>query len=131
MLQVFVYGTLKPGEVNYPAYCADKVESTTPAWVTGQLFDLSLGYPAMTQERGKVFGYLLTFADEVVLEHLDSLEGYHPQRPESENEYYRQAVAVTDTSGKSLGEAWAYFMTPEKVKQLQGVFIPSGEWRGV
>lgn len=131
VLQVFVYGTLKPGEANYPAYCADTVETATPAWVTGQLFDLPFGYPAMTQESGRVFGYLLSFADEAVLTKLDTLEGYHPQNSESDNEYYRQEVMVTDMAGESLGLAWAYFMTPEKVKQFQGVFVPSGKWRGV
>jgi gamma-glutamylcyclotransferase (GGCT)/AIG2-like uncharacterized protein YtfP len=84
----------------------------------------------MTQDLGKVVGYLLTFADRAVLNNLDLLEGYHPQRHESDNEYYRQEVQVTDFSGQPLGLAWAYFMTLEQVKQLQGVFVPSGEWRG-
>ena len=49
MLKVFVYGTLKPGQVNFARYCGgDRMLATLPAQVHGKLFELSLGYPAMT-----------------------------------------------------------------------------------
>jgi len=131
MIKVFVYGTLKPGKYNYALYCEGKVIEATKAYGKGQLFDLSLGYPGMTIGEGKVQGFLLSFKDETVLEHLDQLESYSPQRPDEENEYYRQEIMVYGDSGESLGVAWAYLMTSEKVKQFQGVFLPSGDWQEI
>ncbi|NET53980.1 MAG: gamma-glutamylcyclotransferase, partial [Merismopedia sp. SIO2A8] len=42
--KVFVYGTLKPGEVNYDQYCASKVVEEIRAIAFGELFDLPIGY---------------------------------------------------------------------------------------
>jgi len=129
LLQVFVYGTLKPGEANYPAYCADKVINYQEAYTKGKIYHLpALGYPGMTEEEGKVQGFLLTFADFSALKNLDQLEGYDPQRHLSDNEYYRQKILVYDSSDKFLAEAWAYFMTFEKVKNKGGILITSGCW---
>jgi gamma-glutamylcyclotransferase (GGCT)/AIG2-like uncharacterized protein YtfP len=47
MISVFVYGTLKPNEANYQKYCAGKVIREIKAFTWGQLFHLSLGYPAI------------------------------------------------------------------------------------
>ncbi|MBR8828264.1 MAG: gamma-glutamylcyclotransferase [Gomphosphaeria aponina SAG 52.96 = DSM 107014] len=130
MLKVFVYGTLKPGEANYPPYCAGKVIYSTKAYTRGKLYHLpSLGYPAMTEGEEKVEGFLLTFADSSVLANLDQLEDYDPQRHPSENEYYRQKILVYDPAGKYLAPGWSYFMTTEKVQQLGGIWLPSGCWR--
>ncbi|MDB9315329.1 gamma-glutamylcyclotransferase [Spirulina sp. CS-785/01] len=74
VLSVFVYGTLKPGERNYPRYCAGKVVQQQPAFTWGTLYHLSLGYPGMTEGEEKVQGTLLTFSDERVLADLDSLQ---------------------------------------------------------
>ncbi|AFY76804.1 MAG: gamma-glutamylcyclotransferase [Hydrococcus sp. C42_A2020_068] len=127
-LKVFVYGTLKPGECNYQSYCADKVVEAKKAYTWGELYHLPLGYPALTQGNRKAIGFLLTFADEGVLERLDELEDYHPQRSPQENEYERHKLLVYDLSGEPLGEAWGYLMALEKVRQLGGVLVPSGWW---
>ncbi|MGK7874413.1 MAG: gamma-glutamylcyclotransferase [Xenococcaceae cyanobacterium] len=128
LLKVFVYGTLKPGEANYQYYCAGKVIEATRAYALGQLFHLPPGYPAMTPGNSRVEGFLLTLADSAVLEILDELEGYHPQRSPQENQYYRQKILVYNLSGKPLGKAWGYFMTSEQVRQLGGILLPSGWW---
>jgi gamma-glutamylcyclotransferase (GGCT)/AIG2-like uncharacterized protein YtfP len=130
MLRVFVYGTLKPGQVNYARYCGDLVLHSIPAQVRGQLFELCLGYPGMTLGETWVQGYLLLFADESVLEALDRLEDYQPHRLEAQNEYQRIEVEVFDREGqKPLSFAWTYFMMPHKVKQYDGRLIASGEWQ--
>ena len=36
LLQIFVYGTLKPGEENYQKYCAGKVVNSTRAVAQGK-----------------------------------------------------------------------------------------------
>ncbi|WP_013324172.1 gamma-glutamylcyclotransferase family protein [Gloeothece verrucosa] len=128
-MKVFVYGTLKPGEVNYPYYCADYVSEALEAYTYGKLFHLRYcGYPAMTVGGEQVKGVLLTFNDDSVLIKLDELEGYNPGGLGADNEYYRQKIAVYAFSGEFLANAWGYLMMPEKVKQLGGVVIASGWW---
>jgi gamma-glutamylcyclotransferase (GGCT)/AIG2-like uncharacterized protein YtfP len=45
-LRVFVYGTLKQGGRNHPAYCRG-ILAVEPARVLGQLYDLPAGYPML------------------------------------------------------------------------------------
>lgn len=127
-VKVFVYGTLKPGEINYDRYCVGKVVQEKPAIAYGQLYHLSLGYPGMILGDGQVQGFLLTFADSAIFESLDQLEDYNPNRRPEDNEYNREQIIVYDLAGQSLGLAWVYFMTLEKVQDFQGIFIPSGCW---
>ena len=129
-INVFVYGTLKPGERNYPHYCADKTIQETKAYTWGQLYHLSLGYPAMTEGDNKIEGYLLTFADTNILTSLDELEDYQPNRSPDLNEYYRQQVSVYNLADNFLGLAWSYFMSLEKIRQLKGIPVNSGAWHG-
>lgn len=129
-LKIFVYGTLKPEETNYQRYCAGKVVEAKRAIAFGQLFDLPLGYPAMTIGASPVQGFLLTFADPNVLSILDELEDYDPQRLPEENEYYRQQIDIYSPTGQALGLAWVYLMTSKQVQYLEGSPIPSGWWSG-
>ena len=129
-LNVFVYGTLKPGEVNYQHYCAGKVVEEQSAIAFGQLYDLPLGYPAMTVGESPVHGFLLTFADRSALTALDELEDYNPNRLPHENEYERQQIEIYNLSAQSLGRAWVYLMTSEQVQRLGGVLMRSGWWSG-
>jgi gamma-glutamylcyclotransferase (GGCT)/AIG2-like uncharacterized protein YtfP len=127
-IRVFVYGTLKPGEVNYQRYCEGKVIAAQPAIALGQLFDLPLGYPAMIPGDNQVRGFLLTFTEPTLLTVLDELEDYNPQRIPEDNEYYRQQVTIYDLANQSLGQAWIYLMQPERVQRLGGTLISSGWW---
>lgn len=127
-LKVFVYGTLKPGEVNYNLYCGDQVVEAKKAIAFGQLFALPVGYPAMIPGEGLVQGFLLTFPNQAILSALDELEDYDPYRVAAENEYNRQQIEVYDLTRETLGIAWAYLMTFEQVKHFQGIPIPSGYW---
>ncbi|PSB14812.1 hypothetical protein C7B76_15225 [filamentous cyanobacterium CCP2] len=127
-LNVFTYGTLKPGERYYDRYCADKVLAIQEAIVYGQLYDLSLGYPAMTLGDRLVYGMLLSFADQKVLEALDELEDYSPHRPSEENEYLRIEQETFGVELQPLGRAWIYVMEQERVKRLKGVLLPEGRW---
>lgn len=128
LLKVFVYGTLKPGEVNYNRYCLGKVVEETRAIAFGQLFDLPVGYPAMTPGDSPVSGFLLTFTDTAILGVLDDLEGYNPHRTLDKNEYYRQKIQIYNLARQSLGWAWGYRMNSERVNRLGGIPIPSGWW---
>ncbi|MDZ8024651.1 MAG: gamma-glutamylcyclotransferase [Nostoc sp. DedQUE11] len=130
LVQVFVYGTLKPGEANYKRFCAGKVVDVKRAFVQGKLFALPMGYPAMTLGDGQVYGYLLSFANPAILNRLDVLEDYHPARQVSENLYSRKTIEVYQGEWVSLGWAWVYLMSLEQVDQLGGVLQPEGWWSG-
>ncbi|MGF1591213.1 MAG: gamma-glutamylcyclotransferase [Pleurocapsa sp.] len=125
---VFVYGTLKPGEANYAAYCGTKVVSQVTAYTRGSLYALPMGYPAMSKGESKVYGFLLTFDDSSILASLDQLEGYHEQRTPDLNEYERQLTLVYNHSDRPIGLAWAYYMTTTKIKQQRGKKVSSGCW---
>ena len=130
-MKVFVYGTLKPKEYNYQAYCVGRVIEETKAYTWGEIYHLpDLGYPGMTEGNNRVYGFLLTFADDSILSALDRLETYDPVRSPEDNEYQRLIVTAYRPSGESLGEAWAYFMTKAKVKKLGGILLPAGSWNG-
>ena len=128
MLRVFVYGTLKPGQSNYARYCGDRVIHVQEAQVQGKLFDLPLGYPAMTTGEDWVRGYLLQLQDPTILQKLDELEDYVCERDLMENEYERRWIEVFDFEFFSLGAAWAYFMEPAKVAHFGGICLPQGYW---
>lgn len=127
---VFVYGTLKPGEVNYQYYCAGKVLEVKRAIAFGKLFALPLGYPAMTTGESPVQGFLLSFPDWAILDELDFLEGFNPLAPADQNEYERQIIETYNLNLISLGSAWVYLMTPEQVDSLDGIFLNDGWWSG-
>jgi gamma-glutamylcyclotransferase (GGCT)/AIG2-like uncharacterized protein YtfP len=114
LLQVFVYGTLKPGEANYECYCASEVVDVKKAWVLGELYALPQGYPAMTQGNNSVYGYLLSFKDSKVLNNLDELEDYHPQRVASENLYNRTQVEIFDLENNSVASTKTIFKILQK-----------------
>ncbi|MCL6751930.1 gamma-glutamylcyclotransferase [Nostoc sp. CCCryo 231-06] len=130
LVRVFVYGTLKPDEANYKKYCAGKVVDVKRAFVEGKLFALSMGYPAMTLGDSQVYGYLLSFSNSRILNELDTLENYQPNRQASENLYNRQIIEVYEPQSLSLGWAWVYLMTLERVDQLGGFLQLDGWWSG-
>lgn len=128
-MNVFVYGTLKPGESNY-YLCEHQVLTAKQAVASGKLFHLPSGYPAMTPGDDQVHGYLLCFPDSLILPTLDDLEDYQSTRPMSENLYYRQSIKIFEPTGLSLGQAWVYLMTLDKVYQLSGIPQLDGCWKG-
>lgn len=128
MFKIFVYGTLKPKGKYYQIYCEGKTIEEVKCWTKGRLFDLPLGYPAMIKGNDQVFGYLLSFASFQDLEKLDELEGYSGEPNSPSNEYYREKIMVYNEANYPFDEAWTYFMTEEKVKALNGVFLSSGWW---
>lgn len=128
-MRVFVYGTLKPGEVNFKRYCEGKVNDIIPAYTYGHLYALNVGYPAMTVGDTQVSGMLLTFSDDKILADMDDLEDYDPNRSPSENLYQREWITLYTSSGESLGIAWGYRMAFWRVQQLGGIFLSSGCWR--
>ncbi|MDC0833421.1 gamma-glutamylcyclotransferase [Geitlerinema sp. CS-897] len=132
MVRVFVYGTLKPGGRFHKPYCGDRVVATQTGKVRGKLYHLPpVNYPAMTTGDDWVEGVVLSFNDDLALAKLDELEGYQQHRPPSQNEYNRYEIDVFDLhdSSKSLGTAWAYFMSVERVRSFGGIWLKTGNWQ--
>ncbi|MGA7937944.1 MAG: gamma-glutamylcyclotransferase family protein [Kovacikia sp.] len=141
-LKVFVYGTLKPGEINY-GLCARYVVNICEAIAPGQLYALPLGYPAMIPSssapfspQSQVHGFLLSFASPAILPILDQfeqhdpeeLERYAPGQTPEQNQYERRLIEVFTPHHSALGSAWAYTMTTEQVIRLSGVLLTEGTW---
>jgi gamma-glutamylcyclotransferase (GGCT)/AIG2-like uncharacterized protein YtfP len=147
-LQVFVYGTLKPGESNYNRYCEGNVLSVEPAIAPGKLYDFpQLGYPGMMRVESAdlathlatVQGVILSFADPNILKILDELEDYDQTRSPDQNEYLRQTITVTcrgaiatpKTILKNIQKTvWVYVMTHDTIQKLGGIWLPDGIWTG-
>lgn len=135
MLRVFVYGTLKPGEVAEHLW-AGQVEQVEPAIAIGQLYALPMGYPAMTPGAGWVQGFVLSFRSQALLDRLDDYEGHAPEIfapdvPEAvlaENSYARQWQPLYAPDQRSLPAAWIYQMTERQIQRLQGIHLPDGHW---
>ena len=141
-INVFVYGTLKPGGFYWPECCEGKVRSCQQARVRGRLYPLDAGYPALDasdvadtatsdQEESWVSGYVLTLTGPEVLEGFDQLEGYLEGRDPEANEYQRVRItAFTLPEGRAL-EVWTYVMDPRQIaKRKIGQAIPFRDGAG-
>lgn len=130
MIQVFVYGTLKPGE-SHDFLWADRAIATQTAIAHAALYQLPLGYPAIVLGTGMTYGSLLTVRDAEILAILDDYEQHDPIAIKpfgSGNDYERREITVFDLNQISIGKAWAYVMTDETIARLNGVLIPNGIW---
>jgi gamma-glutamylcyclotransferase (GGCT)/AIG2-like uncharacterized protein YtfP len=125
--QLFVYGTLKPGERAFADFCQPFAIATQSAQVRGRIYHLPLGYPAMTLEPGWVQGVLLTLSSSEPLSHLDAFEEYYPDRPAA-SAYQRQRHPIYDSAHNPLGWAWIYTMERDRVVALGGQWLPGGDW---
>ncbi|EDX84667.1 hypothetical protein S7335_2364 [Synechococcus sp. PCC 7335] len=134
-LAVFVYGTLKPGGRFHVRFCGMYLTEAIPAMVKGRLYSFPrLGYPAMTVGNDWVKGSLLRFVQPPetcadILQGLDRLEGYSPNRSDFENEYLRCEMTAFDLAQQPLQTAWSYVMSEEGVRSRGGIYLPNGDWR--
>jgi gamma-glutamylcyclotransferase (GGCT)/AIG2-like uncharacterized protein YtfP len=96
---LFVYGTLRPGEVRWHHMEPFVVGEGVDTAVFGALFDTGLGYPAATfGGSARILGRIYQLAPlQPALDHLDEVEG-------AVRGLYRRVVVSTE-SGQC---AWAY-----------------------
>ncbi|MFP4494273.1 MAG: gamma-glutamylcyclotransferase [Puniceicoccaceae bacterium] len=127
--RVFVYGTLKPGGLYWPRFCAGRVRAVRGARVRGRLYDLDAGYPALRIGGTEwVRGVVLDLAGPEVLRGIDRLEGFEPGRAEDRNEYNRRRTEAFDPGGEALGCVWTYEMDLRRIEASGGRLIPEGVW---
>jgi gamma-glutamylcyclotransferase (GGCT)/AIG2-like uncharacterized protein YtfP len=114
---VFVYGTLRPGDVRWPLLAPFVVGVGVVDEVDGALFDTGLDYPAAVfGATGRIVGQ--TF--ELVAHTLDHALAVLDEEEDTVDGLYRR-VAITTRSGLDV---WAY----EYGAGLQLIPIPSGDW---
>jgi len=99
---LFVYGTLMPGESNY-RQIAEFVRSSRPGNVEGVLVDLG-AFPAMIPGEGIVQGVVLEI-EAPALEITDRIEGF--SKDGTRCLYFREREAVALDDGSAL-TAWTY-----------------------
>ncbi|MEU0024548.1 gamma-glutamylcyclotransferase family protein [Streptomyces sp. NPDC006335] len=131
-LPFFVYGTLRPGEVNHDLFLRGRVRSEEPCRLVGaRLYD-GPGYPYVVEEAGgAVTGELVTprvDAYTELLVALDELEEYRPGDPR--NLYERVAREVIRTADGTSARAWVYVAAAPVAARLRarGELIESGDW---
>lgn len=126
-LPVFVYGTLRPGEKNYPGYLAGRTLCELSGTVAGELFFVAEGgYPYLQPGAGRVHGELMVLAPHQygeTLKCLDALEEYDSQ-DEANSVYLRRRTKVRLADG-SERLAWVYYWN---LADLVGRKIASGDF---
>ncbi|MFJ8465006.1 gamma-glutamylcyclotransferase family protein [Streptomyces swartbergensis] len=133
-LPFFVYGTLRPGEVNHDLFLRGRTRSEVPGRLSGAVLYEGPGYPYAVEEPGGgvVCGELVTAHPETyaeLLAELDRLEDYVPGDPRSLYERVERKV-VRDTDGAAV-RAWVYVAAPAVAARLRarGEPIAGGDWR--
>jgi gamma-glutamylcyclotransferase (GGCT)/AIG2-like uncharacterized protein YtfP len=120
----FVYGTLKPGESNYPRLLAGRTLGEEPASLRGAALYTAGPYPFMVTDQDlvapgeRVSGALIGVAEAdyaVVMVVLDRLEGY--QGTGMPNTYERVLLPV-DTAGGPR-QAWVYLAGAEALNLIR------------
>ncbi|MEU9173798.1 gamma-glutamylcyclotransferase family protein [Streptomyces sp. NPDC048420] len=131
-LPFFVYGTLRPGEVNHDLFLHGRIRSEEPGRLADAVLYDGPGYPYAVEEAGGVvMGDLITPRPDAyaeLLAALDELEEYTPGDPRNPYERVaREAIRMAD--GTSV-RAWAYVAAPLVAARLRthGKLIESGDW---
>jgi len=116
--RLFVYGTLRPGEVRWHHLERFVDGAGVDATVAGELYDTGLDYPAaMFRGDAPIRGRVYALRDELVddaLAHLDRVEG-------AVRGLYRRVEVAT-----SEGNAWAYECGDPSLLVTR---IASGDWQ--
>ena len=121
---LFVYGTLMPGETNY-RQIEDLVIDHKKGTIEGDLVDLG-AFPSLLPGDGIVKGVMLQM-DAQALKTTDNIEGYHPERRHSL--YVRKEVSVRFEGGQEA-VAWTYFFgSQESISDCPRLVI--GESSGI
>lgn len=114
ILSVFVYGTLKRGQIREQAW-PHLPTSIVAAKVRGQLFDLG-EFPALMPGDDWVAGEIWTLHSDhmqATLEILDEIEGYR----NSPSDLYKRVVVDCHTRTNTVVHAYVYFYTDTNLSE--------------
>ncbi|WP_326596052.1 gamma-glutamylcyclotransferase family protein [Streptomyces sp. NBC_01803] len=134
-LPFFVYGTLRPGQVNHDWALRGRTAAEEPAWLPGAVLYAGPGYPyavpapgggADTVVSGELI-HLLPGHFDAVLAVLDRLEDYAPGAPD--NVYERVAAGVLRADGDPVRASLYLAAAPLAARlRASGTVIPGGDW---
>ncbi|MFI6247834.1 gamma-glutamylcyclotransferase family protein [Streptomyces sp. NPDC051016] len=131
-LPFFVYGTLRPGEINHDAFLRGRTETEEPGRLAGAVLYDGPGYPyAVEEPEGEVRGELVGARPESygrLLLELDALEECVPGDPASL--YVRVARDVVRLRDGAAVRAWVYVAGRAVAEKLraEGRRIGGGDW---
>lgn len=113
--QLFVYGTLMPGEPRWPILSPLSSGRRTDR-IAGRLIDTGYGYPGLLEGQGQVHGWVVDLAEpQVALPLLDAIEG-------TAQGLYRREL-VTTANGATCW-AYRYLQTRPGDRDLNGQWSP-------
>lgn len=122
---VFVYGTLRRGEVNHGLMAGSDVVAMQ-AWTAGRLVDTGFGYPGLVlapdDPHARTYGEVYRVSKQR-LPDLDRLEGYRGEG--EENLFDRTTVTVMSDAGPI--DALVYTFPSERTEGMPKV--DHGDWR--
>jgi gamma-glutamylcyclotransferase (GGCT)/AIG2-like uncharacterized protein YtfP len=126
-LPFFVYGTLLPGEINFPLW-REAIQEFKPATLPGAcLYDLGR-FPILVEgDKGEVrgmAGWVRPSSYGAALSLLDLLEGVRYSYPVGFG--YRRTARVVQLAGGSSVAAWVYVGNPEAVA---GLALVGSDWK--
>ena len=122
---VFVYGTLKPGQSNYYSMGLNKMNlEEIKGYVYGKLLDIG-GLPGLTEGNNKIYGCLFKKVSLTLLRNFDLLEGYKFAGNPT-NFYNRKPIKVFTENNEYLCEAEVYFINKSYVDKSEE--IKDGIW---
>ncbi|MEU2422286.1 gamma-glutamylcyclotransferase family protein [Streptomyces sp. NPDC007851] len=122
-LPFFVYGTLRPGQLNHDAFLRGRTETEEPGRLDGTVLYDGPGYPYAVEEPGaphSVSGELATARPEAydrLLLELDELEECVPGDPASL--YVRVERDVVRLRDGAAVRAWVYLAGPAVTERLR------------
>ena len=131
-LPFFVYGTLRPGEINHDHFLRGRTQLERPGRLADAVLYDGPGYPyAVPEPGGVVHGELVTALPEAydeLLAVLDELEECVPGDPRSL--YERVTCPVTLDADGTAVDAWVYVAGPIVAARLRadGRLIKGGDW---
>jgi gamma-glutamylcyclotransferase (GGCT)/AIG2-like uncharacterized protein YtfP len=126
-LPFFAYGTLLPGQPNYPLWQAAIISHRPATFPNGRLHDVG-PYPILleggdTPVKGMVIE-IEPAAYTTILARLDYLEGYNPATPDDCT--FCRAIRPINLLEGGVVEAWLYL--GQTAVPTPFPLIPSGDW---
>ncbi|QLE75491.1 gamma-glutamylcyclotransferase [Streptomyces rectiverticillatus] len=130
-LPVFVYGTLRPGQVNHGHYLRGRTVAEEPARLRGAVLYEGPGYPyAVAEPGGEIRGELIFVAPGEYAAVLASLDELEECGPDGRGEMYvRVGRQVLPDRGGPV-HAWVYLAADRTARRLRavGTRVTGGSW---
>ncbi|MGK5731034.1 gamma-glutamylcyclotransferase family protein [Streptomyces sp. URMC 124] len=130
-LPVFVYGTLRPGQVNHGPYLLGRTVAEEPARLRGAVLYEGPGYPyAVAEPGGEVRGELVFVGPGAYAAVLASLDGLEGCGPDGRGEMYVRVVRQVLPEHGGAVRAWVYLAADRTARRLRatGTRVTGGSW---